>query len=221
LHGGRLLGLLAGEGVDDVERGRPSRTMNSVGRMNRIIGTVSIAGSRAAFSSARVIRASRYSAAKTRSDCANGVPNLAVCSNVFTTPRTEARLVRSLRFSKACRRSGKKVSSAAVIPNSSLISGQVGSSSRDTRVSEASRLSPASAQITIKSSASGNPSCSCLPRFVTRFLMNTPGAKNPNIAAANAAAQRKSGGTGSTCAPYESATMALAKTSGMQARANR
>ena len=35
----------------------PSRTMNSVGRMNRIIGTVSIAGSRAAFSSARVMRA--------------------------------------------------------------------------------------------------------------------------------------------------------------------
>ena len=35
----------------------PSRTMNNVGRMNTIIGTVSKAGSRAAFSSARVIRA--------------------------------------------------------------------------------------------------------------------------------------------------------------------
>ena len=37
----------------------PSRTMNNVGRMNTIIGTVSSAGSRAAFSSARVIRAAR------------------------------------------------------------------------------------------------------------------------------------------------------------------
>jgi hypothetical protein len=71
----------------------PSRTINSVGRMNRIIGTVSIAGSRAAFSSARVMRASRNSAARMRSDCASGVPNLAVCSSVFTTPRMEPRLV--------------------------------------------------------------------------------------------------------------------------------
>ena len=35
----------------------PSSTMNSVGRMKMIIGTVSRAGRRAAFSSARVIRA--------------------------------------------------------------------------------------------------------------------------------------------------------------------
>ena len=67
----------------------PRRTMNSVGRMNRIIGTVSIAGSRAAFSSARVMRASRNSAARMRSDWASGVPNLAVCSSVFTTPRID------------------------------------------------------------------------------------------------------------------------------------
>ena len=105
--------------------------------------------------------------------------------------------MRSLRFSKACRRSGKKVSSAAVMPNSSLISGQVGSSSRDTRVSDASRLSPASAQITMRSSASGSPNCSCLPRLLPRFLMKTPGAKKPSIAAPNAAAQRIFGGTGS------------------------
>ena len=136
----------------------PSTTMNSVGRMKMIIGTVSIAGSFAAFSSALVSRASRNSAASTRSDCASGVPNRAVCSSVFTTPRTAARLVRRFRFSSACRRSGRNVSSAAVMPNSSLRSGQVGSSSRETRTSAASRLSPASAQITIRSSASGNPS---------------------------------------------------------------
>ena len=34
----------------------PTSTMNSVGRMKRIMGTVSIAGSRAAFSSARSMR---------------------------------------------------------------------------------------------------------------------------------------------------------------------
>ena len=75
--------------------------MNSVGRMNTIIGTVSIAGSRAAFSSARVIRASRNSAASTRSDWASGVPNFAVCSSVFTTPRIDPMLVRAFRFSNA------------------------------------------------------------------------------------------------------------------------
>ena len=44
----------------------PSRTMNKVGRMKTIIGTVSIAGRRAAFSSARVIRAARNSFARIR-----------------------------------------------------------------------------------------------------------------------------------------------------------
>ncbi len=75
--------------------------------MNRIIGTVSNAGSRAAFSSARVIRASRNSAASTRSDWASGVPNFAVCSSVFTTPRIDAMLVRMFRFSNATLRSGR------------------------------------------------------------------------------------------------------------------
>jgi len=60
----------------------PSSTMNRVGRMKMIIGTVSIAGRRAAFSSARVIRAVRISAARTRRDWASGVPNFAVCVSV-------------------------------------------------------------------------------------------------------------------------------------------
>ncbi|MGH7063693.1 MAG: hypothetical protein ACREET_06420 [Stellaceae bacterium] len=46
----------------------PSRTLNRVGKMKMIIGTVSIAGRRAAFSSARVMRDVRISAARTRSD---------------------------------------------------------------------------------------------------------------------------------------------------------
>ena len=84
--------------------------MNSVGRMNTIIGTVSIAGSRAAFSSARVIRASRNSAASTRSDWASGVPNFAVCSSVFTTPRIERHVgprVQILERSAAIRKIGQ------------------------------------------------------------------------------------------------------------------
>ena len=48
--------------------------MNSVGRMNRISGTVMIAGRRAAFSSARIIRSFRNSAERTRSADASGVP---------------------------------------------------------------------------------------------------------------------------------------------------
>jgi len=44
------------------------------GRMKRIIGTVMIAGSRAAFSSAFIMRSSRNSAASTRSEWASGVP---------------------------------------------------------------------------------------------------------------------------------------------------
>jgi len=46
----------------------PRRTINKVGRMKMIIGTVSIAGSLAAFSSARVSRAVRDSADRMRND---------------------------------------------------------------------------------------------------------------------------------------------------------
>ena len=139
--------------------------MNNVGRMNTIIGTVSIAGSRAAFSSARVIRAARNSSARMRNDWASGVPNLAVCCKVLTTARIASESVRLLRLSNAKRRSGKKVSSAAVMANSSASSGQLAASSRATRIKVASRLSPASAQMTIRSSPSGKASCSCLARL--------------------------------------------------------
>src|SRR5262249_11298122 len=52
----------------------PISTMKSAGRMNTIIGTVMIAGRRAAFSSAFIMRSSRNSAASTRSEWASGVP---------------------------------------------------------------------------------------------------------------------------------------------------
>ncbi len=52
----------------------PRMTMNSTGRMNRISGTVMIAGRRAAFSSARIMRSLRNSAESTRSAEASGVP---------------------------------------------------------------------------------------------------------------------------------------------------
>jgi hypothetical protein len=52
----------------------PISTMNSVGMMKIIIGTVRVAGSRAAFYSAVIRRSSRSSRDSTRSDWASGVP---------------------------------------------------------------------------------------------------------------------------------------------------
>jgi fumarylacetoacetate (FAA) hydrolase len=69
---GRLLAV--DEVVADRTGRRPRITMNSVGRMNRISGTVMIAGRRAAFSSARIMRSWRNSADSTRSADASGVP---------------------------------------------------------------------------------------------------------------------------------------------------
>ena len=48
--------------------------MNSTGRKNRIIGTVSFGGRPAAFFSASAMRMSRFSCAITRSMFASGVP---------------------------------------------------------------------------------------------------------------------------------------------------
>src|SRR5215213_295908 len=56
----------------------PRMTMNRVGRMNRMSGTVMIAGRRAAFSSARIMRSLRNSAERTRKADARGVPYFSV-----------------------------------------------------------------------------------------------------------------------------------------------
>lgn len=56
----------------------PKITMNKVGRMNKINGTVIIAGRRAAFSSARIMRSLRNSADNTRRAEAKGVPYFSV-----------------------------------------------------------------------------------------------------------------------------------------------
>src|SRR5690606_9244081 len=56
----------------------PMMTTNSVGRMNRISGTVMMAGRRAAFSSARIMRSLRNSAESTRREEASGVPYFSV-----------------------------------------------------------------------------------------------------------------------------------------------
>ena len=62
--------------------------MKSTGRMNRISGIVIMAGKRAAFSSARIIRSLRNSAESTRSEDASGVPYFSVWIIVVTTPLT-------------------------------------------------------------------------------------------------------------------------------------
>ena len=60
--------------------------MNRVGRMNMISGIVMMAGRRAAFSSARIIRSFRNSADRTRREEASGVPYFSVWIIVVTTP---------------------------------------------------------------------------------------------------------------------------------------
>ena len=55
---------------------------------------VMIAGSRAAFSSARIMRSLRNSADSTRRALASGVPYFSVWIMVVTTPRTASRLTR-------------------------------------------------------------------------------------------------------------------------------
>ena len=55
--------------------------------MNRIIGTVSIAGSLCAFSSAFISRSFRISADSTRRDWARGVPYFSVWPSVLTRAR--------------------------------------------------------------------------------------------------------------------------------------
>jgi hypothetical protein len=52
----------------------PRITINSTGRKNRIIGTVSFGGKAAAFFSAYDMRMSRFSCAITRKLFASGVP---------------------------------------------------------------------------------------------------------------------------------------------------
>jgi hypothetical protein len=64
-----------------------------------IIGTVSCAGSAAAFFSAALRRASRFSWAITRSPVAIGVPYYSDCSSVVTKDFTVGKPVRIERFS--------------------------------------------------------------------------------------------------------------------------
>ena len=101
----------------------PRITTNSVGRMKRMSGTVMMAGRRAAFSSARIMRSWRNSADSTRRAEASGVPYFSVWIMVVTTPLTASSFTRLARFSKAMRRSVRKLSSIAVSWNSSPSSG--------------------------------------------------------------------------------------------------
>jgi hypothetical protein len=101
----------------------PRITMKSTGRMKRISGTVMMAGKRAAFSSARIMRSLRNSADRTRSADASGVPYFSVWIMVVTTPLTASSGTRVARFSNAVRRSVRKPSSMDVSVSSSPSSG--------------------------------------------------------------------------------------------------
>ena len=143
--------------------------------MNTIMGTVSRAGKRAAFSSALIMRSSRDSADMMRSDWASGVPYFSACIRVLTTPRTTGRSTRMARFLSALRRSGRKPSSRPVRPSSSASSGQARSISWLTRLRVASRLRPASAQMTMRSSTSGRDFRILSLRFWVVFLTTMSG----------------------------------------------
>src|SRR5260370_9686349 len=81
----------------------PISTTNSVGKMKRIIGTVSVAGKRPAFSSAFIMRWSRNSRARTRRDWASGVPYFSVCASGLTTPRPDGMSTRRRQHAGADR----------------------------------------------------------------------------------------------------------------------
>ena len=135
-----------------------------------------MAGSLAAFSSALSMRSSRYSEDRTRSERASGVPYFSVCARVFTRPRIDAMSTRAARLASAWDRSGRKPSSTAARPNSSASSGAERRISAETRSREASRVNPASAQMTMRSRASGNPFWMLLRRVAMTLATNSSGA---------------------------------------------
>ena len=75
----------------------PRITMNSTGRKNTIIGTVSWAGSWAAFFSAADIRISRFSLDMTRRAEPRGVPYFSAWIIAMVTDRMPGWLVRRAR----------------------------------------------------------------------------------------------------------------------------
>jgi formate dehydrogenase assembly factor FdhD len=72
-------------------------TMNSTGRKNRIIGTVSLAGRAAAFFSAADRRSSRFSLAMVRRAVPSGVPYFSAWIMAVATDLTPGWLVRLAR----------------------------------------------------------------------------------------------------------------------------
>ena len=166
----------------------PISTMKSAGRMKIIIGTVIVAGSRPAFSSARSIRSLRCSWESTLKARASGVPYFSAWIMVLQKAFTEGSGARSARFSSAWRRSGMNESSSAVWFSSSPSTEDLRVVSATTRFSEASDDRPASAQITSMSSESGSALRMLSSRFWRTFLMKMSGALLPSSAAATTAA---------------------------------
>ena len=127
------------------------------GQMNSIIGSTSSAGSLPALSSNWIIRSLRISASKRAQPLTSGVPYFRVWAMVPARRLRAGRPVRSARLVSAILRSGKMRISLhqqrefdADRPVRLFISSA-------TRSTADSRPSPASAQTTIRSSASGIP----------------------------------------------------------------
>ena len=200
----------------------PSSTMNRVGRMKRIIGTVSRAGRRAAFSSARVIRAVAH----------------------FGGEDAQRLGQRSAEFGGLLQRIDDAADAVGVGPRVEVVErhaavgqkGQFGGgdaeffaelgpalpSSRETRTRVASRLSPASAQMTIRSSASGRPSLMLLaPAWPRHFSDRSSERKSRSEPPPAARTNPNCGGIGSRCSTLVSASSTMPNRNGRLIRANR
>src|SRR3954465_14707149 len=94
----RIMGFLVYWAIARITAGPPI-TANNTGRKNTIIGTVSLAGSDAAFFSAADIRASRFSCDRTRRPSATGVPYFSDWIRVVERDLIAGNPVRSARFS--------------------------------------------------------------------------------------------------------------------------
>ena len=164
--------------------------MMSDGRIKPISGMVSRTGRRAAFSSNRTVRSARISEAMMRKESATDVPKRIDWLNAATRLLRLTSPERRARLSSACERSGRICISAAVIMNSCAISGLERRRWVPTSSMAWSSASPASAQMTSRSSASGKPSSRRARRRAAIREMTASGNRQPAIKPAANTASR-------------------------------
>ena len=154
-------------------------TTRMEGKMNKARGTTILIVVLAAASSARCRRSVRKESECTRRACAMLVPKRSVCTRVVTSARISSTPVREIKLCSASTRG---------LPGPHLQVHQVQFAAQfrmrvaeffPTRINAWSSESPASTQMTVRSSASGSPSSISRWRFlIMRFSANR-GRKKP------------------------------------------